>query len=165
MGTPVTGSFPTAFAPGHRMNIIPDPLQVLLNTLPFMVAIVGMYRIILKPMLAYLLDRDLAISGGQDEAQRIEAEIKDRMTAYEEKLVDARAEIASYRAQKRAEAQQQYDDRVGAARAEAETQIEAALGEITAAKEAAASQLKTMSGEIADQVAGQVLGRPLSAGA
>jgi len=147
------------------MNIIPDPLQVLLNTLPFMVAILGMYRIILKPMLAYLQDRDLAISGGRDEAERIEREVKKRMEAYEAKLTAARAEVAAFRAEKRAEAQQQYDDRVGEARANAEAQIEAAIGEITVAKDAAASQLKTMSGEIAEQVAGQVLGRPLSAGA
>jgi len=147
------------------MNIIPDPLQVLLNTLPFMVAILGMYRIILKPMLAHLQERSSAISGGRDEAERIEREVKDRMEAYEAKLAAARAEVAAFRAEKRAEAQQQYDDRVGEARASAEAQIEAAIGEITAAKDAAASQLKTMSGEIAEQVAGQVLGRSLTAGA
>ena len=53
------------------MNIIPDPLQVLLNTVPFLVAIVGMYRIILRPMLDYLLGRDSAVSSGHDEAERI----------------------------------------------------------------------------------------------
>ena len=147
------------------MNIIPDPLQVLLNTLPFLVAIIGMYRIILKPMLAYLLEREVAIHGGRDEAARIEEEIKTRMADYEEKLLAARAEIAAYRADQRAEAQQKYDEVVGAARTDAEAQIQAALGEIAAAKEAAASQLKTMSGDIAEQVAGQVLGRSLSAGA
>jgi len=147
------------------MNIIPDPLQVLLNTLPFLVAILGMYRIILKPMLAYLLGRDVAIRVGHEEAARIEEEIKTRMADYEAKLLAARAEIASYRAEKRADAQQQYDERVGAARADAEAQIQTALGEIAAAKEAAASQLKTMSGDIAEQVAGRVLGRSLSAGA
>lgn len=147
------------------MNIIPDPLQVLLNTLPFMVAIAGMYRIILKPMLGYLLEREDAIRCGREEADRIEAEVKERMTEYEQKMAAARSEISAYRAEKRAEAQREYEDRVGAARSDAETQIEGAVGEITAAKDAAAAQLKSMSGEIADQVAGQVLGRPLSAGA
>ncbi len=147
------------------MNIIPDPLQVLLNTLPFMVAIVGLYRIILKPMLAYLLDRDAAITGGRDEAARIEEEISRHMTEYEAKLAEARAEVAAIHAARRADAQVKYDERIGAARSEAEAQIEAAVGEIEAAREAASAQLKTMSGEIADQVAGQVLGRSLAAGA
>jgi len=147
------------------MNIIPDPLQVLLNTLPFLVAVVGMYMIILKPMLAHLLARETAISGGQDEAARIEAEIRDRMSAYDKRLVEARDEIATLRSERRAEAQAQYDEIVGKARSEAEAKVEAAVGEIAAAKDAAAVQLKTMSGEIAEQVAGQVLGRSMAAGA
>jgi F-type H+-transporting ATPase subunit b len=147
------------------MNIIPDWTQVLLNTVPFLVAIVGMYFIILKPMLNYLLEREEAVRGGHDEAERIETEIKDRMAEYERKLAAARAEVAAYRAEKRAEAQGEYETRVGAAREEAEAQIASALGEISAAREAASAQLKTMSSDIADQVAGQVLGRSLSAGA
>ena len=147
------------------MEIIPNMKQVLLNMLPFLVAILGMYKIILKPMLEYLLERTGAIKSGHDEAARIETEIQDRMADYESKLAHARDEIASLRAQKRADAQAKYDVVVAEARTEAEAQIEAALGEINAAKEAASTQLKTMSGDIADQVAGQVLGRPLSAGA
>ena len=129
------------------MNIIPDPLQVLLNTLPFLVAVVGMYRIILKPTLVHLLAREAAISGGQDEAASIEAEINERMAAYEAKVAQARGEIASLRAERRAEAQAKYDEIVGAARTDAEAQIEVAVGEITAAKDAAASQLKRNTGE------------------
>lgn len=147
------------------MNIIPDPLQVLLNTLPFLVAIIGLYRIILKPMLDYLLDRDAAIRSGHDETARIEAEIESRMSEYEAKLAEARAEVASIHAAKRADAQEQYDARVGQARTDAEAQIESAVGEITVARDAASAQLKTMSGDIAEQVAGQVLGRSLTAGA
>jgi F-type H+-transporting ATPase subunit b len=147
------------------MNIIPDPLQVLLNTLPFLVAIIGLYRIILKPMLDYLLGRDAAIRSGHDETARIEAEIESRMTEYDAKLAEARAEVASIHAAKRADAQEEYDARVGQARSEAEAQIETAVGEITVARDAASAQLKTMSGEIAEQVAGRVLGRSLTAGA
>jgi F-type H+-transporting ATPase subunit b len=162
---PLCGGPPVLAAPGQRMNIIPDPLQVLLNTFPFLVAVVGMYRIILKPMLGYLLERDAAIKGGHTEAARIEGEIADRMAEYEARLAAARDEIGTLRADKRAVAQGQYDVAIEAARAEAEVKIAAANGEIAAAKDAAANQLKTMSGEIADQVAGQVLGRSISAGA
>jgi len=147
------------------MEIIPNMKQVLLNMVPFLVAILSMYKIILKPMLEYLLERASAIKSGHKEAADIEQQIEDRMADYESKLAQAREEIAALRAEKRADAQSKYDAVVAQARTEAEGQIESALGEIGAAKDAASAQLKTMSGDIADQVAGQVLGRPLSAGA
>ena len=147
------------------MEIIPNIQQVLLNMLPFLVAILGMYKIILKPMLDYLLDRAGAIKGGHDEAARVESQIQERMSEYEAKLAQARDEVTALRAEKRSDAQAKYETVVAEARSEAEAQIETAIGEINAAKEAASAQLKTMSGDIADQVAGQVLGRPLSAGA
>lgn len=154
-----------SISPGSLMEIIPDWKQVLLNTVPFLVAIVGMYMIILKPTLAHLFGRSNAIKGGHAEADRIEKEISDRMKEYEAKLAEAREEIAALRAEKRADAQEQYDTIVADSRTAAETKIAAAVGEINVAKDAASSQLKTMSGEIAEQVAGQVLGRSLAAGA
>lgn len=154
-----------SISPGSLMEIIPDWKQVLLNTVPFLVAIVSMYMIILKPMLAHLMERSSAIKGGHTEADRIEKEITDRMEEYEVKLATARDEIAALRAEKRAAAQEKYDTVVADSRSVAEAKIETAVGEINAAKDAASTQLKTMSGEIAEQVAGQVLGRPLTAGA
>ena len=111
------------------------------------------------------MERAAAISSGHDEASRIESQIQDRMSEYEAKLAQAREEIATLRAEKRADAQSKYDEVVASARADAETQIETALGEINVAKEAASAQLTSMSGEIADQVAGQVLGRSVTVGA
>jgi F0F1-type ATP synthase membrane subunit b/b' len=147
------------------MNIIPDPLQVVLNMLPFLVAIVGMYLIILKPMVAYLLERKVAIQSGHDEAARIEAEINTRMSQYEQQLGQAREEVVALRAAKRAEAQVKYDEVIAVARTEAEAQIASAVGEIGVAHKAASTQLKVMSGEIADKIANQVLGRTLTVGA
>lgn len=147
------------------MNIIPDPLQVALNMLPFMVAIVGMYLIILKPMVDYLLERQSAIQSGHDESARIESEINVRMSEYEQQLAQAREEIVALRAAKRAEAQVKYDEVVGKARTAAEAQIASAVGEIGVEQKAASAQLKVMSGEIADKIANQVLGRTITVGA
>jgi len=147
------------------MNVIPDPLQVALNMFPFMVTIVGLYLIILKPMVDYLLKREVAIQSGHDEAARIEAEINSRMSEYELQLARAREEVVALRAGKRAEAQVQYDEVIGKARAEAEVQIASAVAEIGVAHNAASTQLKALSGEIADKIANQVLGRTLTVGA
>ena len=147
------------------MNIIPDPLQVMLNMLPFLVTIIGLYRIILKPMVGYLIEREAAIRSGHDEAARIETEIGARVTEYEGKLAEARQEVVALRAAKRAEAQAKYDQVIGTARKEAEAQIALAVGEIEVASAAASTQLKVMSGDIADKIANQVLGRTLTVGA
>jgi F0F1-type ATP synthase membrane subunit b/b' len=147
------------------MDIIPDPMQVALNMLPFLVAIVGMYLIILKPMIAYLLERELAIQSGHDEAARTEIEINNRMSQYEQQLGLAREEVVALRAAKRAEAQVKYDEVIATARTQAEAQITSAVGEIGVARSAASIQLKVMSGEIADKIANQVLGRTLTVGA
>lgn len=147
------------------MEIIPDINQVLLNMLPFLVAVLGMYKIILSPMVDYLLERQAAIASGITEAKEIEEQIDDRMTDYQSRLDEARKDVTALRAERRASAQEAYEGVVGQAREASATKIEAALGEIASARDAAAAQLKGKSEEIADQVAGRVLGRSVSAGA
>ncbi len=147
------------------MNIIPEFDQVLLNVLPFLVAILGMYKIILSPMVEYLLERQSAIDSGIDEAKEIEAQIDERMAAYQARLDEAKKDVTTLRAERRAAAQEAYEGVVAQSRKASDAKIEAALGEIAVAQEAAASQLKGMSDEIANEVAGQVLGRAVSAGA
>ena len=128
------------------MNIIPDWTQVLLNTVPFLVAIVGMYFIILKPMLNTFWSARSG-RGGHDEA-RIETEIKDRMAEYERKLAAARAEVA-YRAEKRLELKA--STRRALALLERQPRLKSNRpGEISSC-EAASAQLKTMSSDIADR--------------
>jgi len=145
------------------VNIIPSLLPMALNLLPFLVAIVGMYYIILKPMVAYLEERETAISQGLQEAEKIEAQIKERMVAYEAELERAKGEVAALRAERRAEAQAAYDEVLAGARSDAEAQIEAAVKKIDAARAAAATALKASSEDLAIQAAGQVLGRQLAA--
>lgn len=147
------------------MEIIPDLVQVLLNTIPFLTTVLGMYYIIFRPMIAYLEDRDLAIEGGRTEAAEIEEKIRARMNDYEERLAVARAEVSALRASRRIEAQAAYSAVVSEARAEADAKIAQVIGEISIARDAASTQLKGLSGEIADQVAGQVLGRSIAGAA
>jgi F0F1-type ATP synthase membrane subunit b/b' len=125
------------------MSILPDPLQTALNMVPFLVAILGMYFIILKPLIAYLEEREAAISGGRIEADKIQGRIDEKMDAYEAELARAKVEVATLRGEQRAEAQVAYD------------------GVMTQA--AAAKTLKASSAQLATQVASQVLGRPLEA--
>ena len=85
------------------------------------------------------------------------------MAAYEAELQSARAEVAALRMDQRAEAQAAYETVLAEARAAADSEINTALGEIAATREAAAKTLKTSSEELALQVAGRVLGREVAA--
>jgi F-type H+-transporting ATPase subunit b len=145
------------------MSILPDPIQMALNMVPFAVAIVGMYFIILKPMIAYLEEREQAIRGGREEAEEIEARITEKMETYEAEVQSARAEVAALRMDQRAVAQAAYDEVIAAARAKADGQINEALVEIKATREAVAETLKSSSADLALQVAGRVLGREVAA--
>lgn len=145
------------------MSILPDPTQMALNMVPFLVAIVGMYFIILKPLIAYLEERDSAIAGGLAEAEEIEVRISEKMEAYEVELVKARTEVATLRNDQRVEAQQAYDGVLAQARSAAEAEVGEALIQIEATRSAAAQTLKASSTELAQQVATQVLGREMAA--
>jgi len=145
------------------MSILPDPTQVALNMVPFAVAIVGMYYIILKPLIAYLEDRDVAISSGLEEAEKIEIRIAEKMAAYEVELDKAKAEVATLRNDHRLEAQQAYEGVLAEARSAADSEIGEAITQIQTARSAAAKALKGSSEDLAQQVASQVLGREVAA--
>ena len=145
------------------MSILPDPTQMALNMVPFLVAILGMYFIILKPLIAYLEERDSAIAGGLAEAEEIETRISEKMEAYEIELGKARAEVATLRNDQRAEAQQAYDGVLAEARSAAEAEVDEAIAQIEATRSAAAQTLEASSTELAQQVASQVLGREMAA--
>ena len=151
------------------MNIIPDlsfslTNLVLWNALPFLVALFGMYRIIFKPMLGYLEERDAAITEGKDEAGRIEERISARMKDYDSMLEQAKSDVTALRANRREEAQTAYDAVVARARQTADAMVKDAVREISTASDATAAELRTQADLLAQQVAGQVLGREVAAG-
>lgn len=141
------------------MSVIPDWKLVLLQAIPFLVTVVALHHIIFKPMLAYLEARTRAIEGGREEGRRLQEQVAERLAVYEEKLAEARAQVSELRSRKRAEALAEYDRRLAAARAAAETRVNDALAEISEACEAARLQLRRSANELADRIAGQVLGR------
>lgn len=144
------------------MSIIPDPLAVLLNVFPFLIAIMGMYHIILKPMVAYLDERNDAIEGGKNEAASIEEEITVRTSEYDTQLAEARRKVAAIRTERRTDAQDAYEVEVAKVREETEASIAAAIAEIDTAREAAQAAIKQNVNELADAVAERVLGRELA---
>lgn len=146
------------------MNIIPDPVMVLAQMAPFLVLLVGLHLILFKPLIAYLDERDGATLGAKKEAEALQAQAAAATIRWEQELGKARNEVAEFRGQKRAEAQAEYQRVVAAARAEAEARIAEASSQIRAEADSARVGLKESARQLSNDVATQVLGRPLSSG-
>jgi len=144
---------------GGEVTILPNPLMVLLQAIPFLVVILYLNHILFKPMLRYLEDRDNALEKTRSEAADLQSEIEKRTSNYEEQLKSARADGIELRAKRRAEALGAYDAKIKEARDAADAKIAGALSEISDAGEKARSELADQSRALAGQIAGHVLGR------
>lgn len=146
------------------MQIIPDPLVVALQLVPFLLTIAALHFIIFKPMLEYLDDREKAQSGGKDEAGALRGRIEEKTADYEARLAQARNEVVDLRAERRSAAAAEAEARLSESRHASEAKVEAALADIDAERQAAAKGIEQASAELANDIAGQVLGRSLKAG-
>lgn len=146
------------------MQIIPDPLVVALQLVPFLLTMAALHFIIFKPMLEYLDDRDKARSGGRDEAEALQGRIEEKVADYDARMEEAHSEVVDLRAERRGAALAQAEGRLAEARAAADEQVRAALGAIESERAAAATGIRNTAQELAGDIAGQILGRDLKAG-
>ena len=146
------------------MEIMPNWTVVFLQLLPFAVTAAVLYKIILMPMLDYLEERQAAIASGTTGVDAINADLEARAAEYDRQLQAARSKGSEIRNAKRVEAKAAYDEKIAAARAEAEAQISQAIEEIQLAAAEARTGLQDSSEALASQIAGQVLGRPVAQG-
>lgn len=141
------------------MNIIPDPFLVLMEAVPFLVLLFGLNSILFKPMLAYLKEREAATDGTRRAASELQERAALKLQQWETAFARAQAEVADFRAQKRAEAQAVYTRRVGEARGEADKRIAAALAEVAADADRVRAEVPAMAAELARNMAEKTLGR------
>ena len=135
--------------------------MILLQAIPFVVALVGLHVIIFKPMLAMLAEREKNIHGFRKEAELLQDELASKMAELDERLVGARAQAAAERGRLRAEVKTVEDGINARARAEADAILGEARQELEAATSAARSQLQSTAAELSEQIAASVLGRSL----
>jgi F-type H+-transporting ATPase subunit b len=145
------------------MEIVPDPLLVAIFLPPFLVAVVGMWFILWKPLLDWMGERQDAVMDARSEARRLEGDIEARLDTLESKLAAARAEVTERRNAARAEAVAAEQAILTQARDAAEARIDEATARIAEESEVARRGLEDAARSIADDMATQVLGRPLQA--
>jgi len=147
------------------MNIVPVPILIFLQLIPFLVTMTALYFIIFKPMLGYLDARDDSTVGAREKGEELSAEVDQKMADLADQLRTAQTQIGERRGQSRAEATERYNAIVNEARNEANAQINSAVEEIQAQQEEARKALKGEAEAIAQQIASSALGRDINMGA
>lgn len=136
------------------MHIIPELVPSLALTLPFLVALVGVWVILWGPLMQFLDDRENATEGARKEADEFERQAEERSTRLEEKLAAARTEIQNLHAEARGRALAKEADIVAAARAKAEDYLSEAQARVADERLKAKAELeataRTLSSDIVD---------------
>ena len=145
------------------MSIFPDPLLIVLQVVPFLVTMAVLSKLVFKPMAEYLQERDEATVGTRETAVQLQQEAAAKLDEYESRMKEARSEMTSLRAHRRAEALEKREAAISTARGEAEASLEKALEGIATEKAAAATQMETISVALAADITTTVLGRAAGA--
>ena len=146
------------------MDMTPNLTLIGLQAVPFLVTLFALDKAIFKPMLAYLDEREASLVEGRERTENLQAQIQERLASYDQRLEAARMEISDLRAKRRAAAQEEYEQRVSAARSKADAEVAAAVQGISAEREQAWSALEISARQLAGDIAGRVLGRSAAAG-
>jgi F0F1-type ATP synthase membrane subunit b/b' len=147
------------------MEIIPDPIHVLLLTLPFIVAAGSLHFILWQPLLAWLDEREATSSKARHEAHELEGAAAEQLSRIEARLAEARNHVATLRQQARVRALATEAELVAGARAQADQRVTEALAQIVTDKQAASVGLGASAADLSRDIAIQVLGRDPGASA
>jgi F-type H+-transporting ATPase subunit b len=161
------GAFVAAWLPAAarassgELVLIPDPPMLVALIVLFVLLIAPTNRLILKPLLRVLDERQASTTGTRARAARLEEEAREVFERCERELAKTREEADRARRgaleRVRGEAQQLTDTARGAA----EQTLESARGELTGAFEEARRGLRAQAQDLAREAAARVLGRSL----
>ena len=144
------------------MNIIPNPTLLLVQLLPFIVTIAGLYYILFKPMFDYLEERDGASTGATDTAKDLEATVQATKAEITAKTQSALKESSEARSAARQELMAEYNNFVQGKRQEAEKEIKEATQAIAVEKSAARQEVHVQAESFANDIASRIIGRNIA---
>lgn len=128
----------------------------------FAVALIGS-RLLFRPYLRMRDERTAGIEGARDEAARLSAEADARLAHYQGEIEAARARAQDDRRVMRNEAAGKQRELTERARAEAARVFDEAHKRVERETEAARQQLMPRAREVAEEIAGKLLGRKVDA--
>jgi F-type H+-transporting ATPase subunit b len=145
------------------MDLVPNWTLVLMLWLPFAVSLAALKFLLVDPMYQWLQGRLAATAGARHDAERLQREALDKAAELDKALATARDEAARLRASYVERAQESERKVVAAARSAAEARIGEAVALVRAEAAAARETIPETSRSISLDIAGQLLGRNVSA--
>ncbi len=148
---------------GRRMlQIEPELVPTLVMMVPFLVALLALHFILFRPLFDYMEEREQVGGKATEEAERFAAATTEKLEKLEQLLIEARLEAGEIRSAARGKAQEEETAIIAAARAAADAELDKALAEISEASKTASNTLKTTGQSLSNEIAQQVLGRPVA---
>jgi F-type H+-transporting ATPase subunit b len=161
------GALATALLPGAALASGGE--LVLVPQIPMLVALIALFllligptnRLIFKPLLRVLDEREARTAGTRARAARLEEEAREVLERYEREIAKTREETERLRRAALERGRGESQELTGAARGAAEQTLEQARGELAGALDSARRVLRAQSQELAREAAARVLGRSL----
>lgn len=128
----------------------------------FLVAYLSLSRLVFRPYMAALQERERRTVGNQEDAVRLIEEAHELSGVYEQKAKAINGQIKSIYDERRAEALREYDRAVQSARDEAASILTAARERIVSEVQAARRQLTSEAPSVAAAISTKLAGKELN---
>ena len=151
-----------AWASEGSLVLVPDPRILVLLLLLFMLLVLPVNALLLRPVFRVLDDREDRIAGTRERADKVSAEADEILARYEQAVRDVRDEAERDRKQRLLAARSEAATQTAAARAAADQDSDRARREIAAALANARQSLRPHAERLAREAAARVIGRSLS---
>ncbi|MCH2187831.1 ATP synthase F0 subunit B [Myxococcota bacterium] len=143
------------------LQILPDPIKMLLLTVFFFALVIPVNALVFKPIFQALDDREHRIDGARNRAGQIAEQTDQALAQYEASLQAARAEADQARKQLVEAARHEQAEMAAASRDNAEALIEKARADLSNALDEATASIRSSSEELGQLAAERILGRSL----
>jgi F-type H+-transporting ATPase subunit b len=151
-----------AHAAEGGLEIFPDPIRLLQLAVLFVLLIVPVNRLVLKPLLGVLEERNTSIEGARKRAAEVGKQADEALGRYSAAVEIARKQAGEVRKEALDAARSDQVRILAEARKSAEAEVGAARAGVAEALEQARGTLRTESTALAREAAARVLGRGLS---
>lgn len=137
-------------------------LTTIYQIIGFFVLLIILNRLLFKPLLKVMEERERQTGGTVEKAEEIEKEVKEGLAAYEKKLLEARVKGGEVRQKLKEEALAVEKKLLEAAGTEASTELSLMRDKITAEKSSAITKLRAETKSISRDIAARLIERKLA---
>jgi F-type H+-transporting ATPase subunit b len=133
-----------------------------IQVINFLLLIVILNKLLYKPILKILDERDERVSGGQQKAKKLIEDTQNLLNDYNQKLHNAKIDALNAKNSARGEASEQANVIIGEARVKADEIIDEMQKEMIKEIDKAKKELEPELGVMAATIAQQILGRKVA---